>query len=93
MFQVAQLPQMASINTWRRTGGGTIERWNVEGAPPDARGIADAHGRLMVVMIHNTDLPDPWEREGGESRLLLQVLAGGLRGRHQHPAVRVDALS
>jgi hypothetical protein len=64
MFQVAALPQMASINTWRRTGGGTIERWNVDGAPPDARGIADAHGRLMVVMIHNTDLPDPWEREG-----------------------------
>jgi hypothetical protein len=63
MFQVAQLPQMASIATWRRTGGGTIERWNVEGAPPDARGIADDHGRLMVLMIHNTDLPDPWERE------------------------------
>ena len=64
MFPVTQIPQMASINTWRRTGGGTIERWNEDGAPPDARGIADAHGRLMVVMIHNTDLPDPWEREG-----------------------------
>jgi hypothetical protein len=64
MFPVTQIPQMASINSWRRSGGGTIERWNLEGDPPDARGIADAHGRLMVVMIHNTDLPDPWEREG-----------------------------
>ena len=64
MFPVARLPQMASISTWRRTGGGTIERWNEDGAPPDARGIADAQGRLMVVMVHNTDLPDPWEREG-----------------------------
>ena len=64
MFQVTRLPQMASINTWRRTGGGRIERWNVDGDPPDARGIADARGRLMVVMVHNTDLPDPWEREG-----------------------------
>jgi len=63
MFQVTRLPQLASINTWRRTGG-TIERWNVEGAPPDARAIADAHGRLMVLMIHNTDVPDAWEREG-----------------------------
>jgi len=63
MFQVTRLPQLASINTWRRTGGGTIERWNVEEAPPDARGIEDAHGRLMVVMIHNTDVPDAWERE------------------------------
>ena len=63
MLEVAKLPQMASIQTWRRTGGGTIERWNDEGAPPDARGIADAHGRLMVVMVHNTDVPDGWERE------------------------------
>jgi hypothetical protein len=64
MFTVSRLPQMASIQTWRRTGGSTIERWNVEGAPPDARGIADARGRLMVVMVHNSDIPDPWEREG-----------------------------
>ena len=63
MFNVAQLPQMASINTWRRTGD-VIERWNENGAPPDARGIADDQGRLMVLMVHNTDLPDPWEREG-----------------------------
>ena len=63
MFQVTRLPQLASINTWRRTGGGTIERWNVEEGPPGARGIEDVHGRLMVVMIHNTDVPDAWERE------------------------------
>jgi len=64
MFPVKHLPQMASIQTWRRTGGGTLERWNENGAPPDARGIADAHGRLMVVMVHNSDIPDGWEREG-----------------------------
>jgi hypothetical protein len=64
MFPVTRLPQMASIQTWRRSGGDTVERWNVDGAAPDARGIADAHGRVMVVMVHNTDLPDPWEREG-----------------------------
>jgi hypothetical protein len=64
MFPVVRLPQMASIQTWRRTGGDTIERWNEDGSPPEIRGIADAKGRLMVVMVHNTDLPDPWEREG-----------------------------
>jgi hypothetical protein len=63
MFPVTQLPQMASIATWRRTGN-IIERWNVNGDPPSARGIADEQGRVMVLMIHNTDLPDPWEREG-----------------------------
>jgi len=67
MFHVKRIPQMASIQTWRRTGQGTIERWNEDGSPPDVRGIADDHGRVMVVMVHNTDLPDPWEREGEES--------------------------
>ena len=63
MFNVTKLPQMASINTWRRTGD-VIERWNEDASPPNARGIADEQGRLMVLMVHNTDLPDPWEREG-----------------------------
>ncbi|MEP7116944.1 MAG: DUF4159 domain-containing protein [Acidobacteriota bacterium] len=64
MFPLTQLPQMASIQTWRRSGGGVLERWNDDGAGPDARGITDAHGRLLVVMVHNTDVPDGWEREG-----------------------------
>ena len=63
LFRVERLPQLASIQTWRRTGE-TLERWNEDGAAPDARGIADRHGRLMVVMVHNTDVPDAWEREG-----------------------------
>ncbi len=72
MFPVSRLPQMASIQTWRRTGGSLIERWNEDGAPPDARGIADSHGRLMVVMVHNTDMPDGWEREGEDPQYFFQ---------------------
>jgi hypothetical protein len=72
MFNVSRLPQIASIQTWRRTGGSTIERWNDDGAPPDARGIADAHGRLMVVMIHDSDIPDPWEREGEDTQYFFR---------------------
>jgi hypothetical protein len=71
MFNVSRLPQFASIQTWRRTGG-TLERWNDDGAPPDARGIADAHGHLMVVMIHNSDIPDPWEREAEDAQYFFQ---------------------
>jgi Domain of unknown function (DUF4159) len=71
MFNVERLPQIASIQTWRRTGG-TIERWNDDGAAPDARGIADAHGHLMVVMIHNSDIPDPWEREGEDTEYFFR---------------------
>ena len=67
MFGVTKIPQMASIQTWRRSSGDTVERWNEDRSAPDVRGIADDHGRIMVVMVHNTDLPDPWEREGEES--------------------------
>ena len=72
MFPVTRLPQMASIMTWRRSGGGTIERWNDDGSGPDARGIVDPHGRVMVVMVHDTDLPDPWEREGEDKDYFFQ---------------------
>lgn len=72
MFTISRIPQMASIQTWRRTGGSTIERWNEDASPPDARGIADAHGRLMVVMIHNSDIPDPWEREGEDTQYFFR---------------------
>ncbi|MDH4063424.1 MAG: DUF4159 domain-containing protein [Acidobacteriota bacterium] len=71
MFEVQKLPQMASIQTWRRTGG-VLERWNDDGSGPDARGIADEHGRLMVVMVHNTDMPDGWEREGEDPEYFFQ---------------------
>ena len=49
-----------------------MERWNDDGAGPDARGIADTRGRLMVVMVHNTDLPDGWEREGEDPDYFFQ---------------------
>jgi hypothetical protein len=61
LFDVKNIPQMPSIQSWRRTGGNT-DRGVV--APPSARGITDDRGRLMVVMLHNTDIPDGWEREG-----------------------------
>jgi hypothetical protein len=61
VFDVRNVPQMPSIQSWRRSGGNT-DRGVV--APPSARGIADERGRLMVVMLHNTDIPDGWEREG-----------------------------
>jgi len=77
MFTVSRLPQIASIQTWRRTGGSTIERWNLEGAPPDARGIADAHGRLMVLMVHNSDIPDAWEREGEDREYFFRFSPEG----------------
>jgi hypothetical protein len=61
MFPIETIPQMASIQSWRRSGGSNQERW--ADGPPDAWGVSDDHGRRMAVMIHNSDIPDGWERE------------------------------
>ena len=46
-----------------RAGRGTSER-GAESATPHARGIFDERGNLMVLITHNTDFGDAFEREG-----------------------------
>ena len=55
--------------------------------------IADEKGRIMVLMTHNTDIGDSWEREGEDHEFFLSVLAARLRARRQRRAVRADALT
>lgn len=76
MFVIPKLPQIPSINHWRRTGGQTSER-GMESAVPDIAGIADRHGRLMVVMTHDTDISDAWEREGEDPRYFYEFSPDG----------------
>jgi hypothetical protein len=62
-FDVDEVPQVPSIQHWRRSGGETSEMGS-ESAEPHLRGILDERGRLLVLMSHNTDIADGWEREG-----------------------------
>jgi hypothetical protein len=62
-YDVREVPQIPSIQFWRRSGGGTSER-GAESAEPHLRAIRDEHGRILVLMSHNTDIADGWEREG-----------------------------
>jgi Domain of unknown function (DUF4159) len=62
MFNVSKLPQIPSIRIWRPFRV-TSER-GAETATVHFKGIQDAEGRLMVLMTHNTDVADAWEREG-----------------------------
>jgi hypothetical protein len=62
-FVLSGIPQIPSINFWLGSGGGTSER-GADSAEPHARPIADDRGRIMVLMTHNTDISDAWEREG-----------------------------
>ena len=59
------MPQIPNIGFFIGSGGGTSEQ-GADSAVPHARGIADADGRLMMLMTHNTDIADAWEREGDD---------------------------
>ena len=63
LYDVKEVEQVSSIQFWYRNGGNVSERGS-DSPHANVRGISDAHGRLMVVMAHNTDIPDTWEREG-----------------------------
>jgi hypothetical protein len=69
LYQVDRIPQIPSIQFWRGSGGATSER-GVESAEPHLRAIVDENGRIMVLMSHNTDIADGWEREGEDYRFL-----------------------
>jgi len=74
LYDVRELPQIPSIGFYFGTGGQTSERGS-DSAVPHMRGIEDEHGNLMVVMTHNTDFGDAFEREG-ESREYFDRFAG-----------------
>jgi hypothetical protein len=75
-FEIARTPQIPSINFWMGSGGGTSER-GADSAEPHARGILDRHGRLMVLMTHNTDIGDSWEREADDPDYFYHFAVNG----------------
>lgn len=66
VFDVKEVPQVPSIQYWRATRDGTTSERGSDSAEPHLRGIRDKKGRLIVLMSHNTDLADGWEREGAD---------------------------
>ena len=76
MFQITKIPQIPSIQHWRRFGGTTSERGE-DSDQVHFRGIADRKGRLMVLMTHNTDISDAWEREAEDPRFFYQFSPDG----------------
>ncbi len=76
MFDVKELPQIPSIQWWRTSGGDTSERGR-DSEVPTMRGISDRHGNLIVLMTHNTDISDAWEREGEDPRYFYQFSPNG----------------
>jgi uncharacterized protein DUF4159 len=75
-FEVKRVPQIPSINYWMGSGGDTSERGS-DSAVPTARGILDRQGHLMVLITHNTDLGDSWEREGDDPNYFYKFSVDG----------------
>jgi hypothetical protein len=63
VYSVKRILQVPAISRWRYSRGETSERGR-DSAVVNTRGIFDEKGRLMVLMTHNTDISDTWEREG-----------------------------
>jgi len=74
LYDVKQIPQIPSIDFWYRTGGRTSERGPLS-ATPHVRAVSDRDGRILVLMTHNTDFGDAFEREG-DSREYFEAFAG-----------------
>jgi hypothetical protein len=73
LYDVKDLPQIPSIGYYFSSGGDTSER--PDSRIPHARGIEDANGNLMVLITHNTDFGDAFEREG-DNREYFDRFAG-----------------
>ena len=74
LYDVREIPQIPSINFWYGSGGGTSERGR-DSAVPHVRAITDRDGHVLVVITHNTDFGDAFEREGF-SRAYFETFAG-----------------
>jgi hypothetical protein len=71
-FTVREVPQIPSIQFWRRSGGTETSERGSESDEIHFRGIFDEVGRLMVLMTHNTDIADGWEREGEDEEFFYR---------------------
>jgi len=77
MIEVTEVPQVTSIRFWRSVGGQTTSERGAETAVPHLRAVRDTHGRIIVVMTHNTDVSDSWEREGDDPAFFYQFSPKG----------------
>ncbi len=75
-FHVTEFPQIPSIQSWRGNPYETSER-GFDSAEPNFRAISDRHGNVMVIMSHNSDIADAWEREGEDPRYFYSFSPNG----------------
>lgn len=60
VYELEKRPQIPAINVF--LSGRTAERYDAQ--EPHYLGYFDEKGRIQMIICHNTDLGDGWEREG-----------------------------
>jgi uncharacterized protein DUF4159 len=76
LYNVRELPQIPSMGFWLGTRGATSER-GADSAVAHTRAILDDHRRIMVLITHNTDFGDAFERETDDREYFLEFAARG----------------
>jgi len=61
LYEMSEIPQIPSIESWRRSGGRADE---FGAGPPHLYAMVGENNRLMVLVSLNCDTSDSWEREG-----------------------------
>jgi hypothetical protein len=75
-YLIHKIPQIPSITFWFGSGFQTSERY-ADSAVPHVRAIENAQGHIIVLMTHNTDFGDAWEREGDDRRYFDTFASAG----------------
>jgi hypothetical protein len=76
LFPVSRVPQVPSMQFWRMSGGATSEM-DEYSSNAHMAAIADKQGRIMVLMTHNTDIADSWEREADDPQFFFNFSPNG----------------
>jgi hypothetical protein len=77
LYEIKHVPQITNIQFWRRSRGLETSERGDDSDEVHLRVIRDQHRRVMVLMTHNTDVADSWEREGEDPAFFYQFSPAG----------------
>ena len=77
LFEVKKIPQITNIQFWRRKRQDNTSERGADSEVVHFRAIRDKQRRIMVLMTHNTDVADSWEREGEDPAFFYQFSPAG----------------
>jgi len=65
LYIIPEVPQIPSANSWN--GSGRTSELGRDSEHPSMWAMQDENGRILVLITHNTDISDGWERENYSS--------------------------